>query len=180
MVCNRVQLIHYKVNFIIYSNISRPIIDLFSWKNFNFIRNIPSRFYNFLTYQKVLFYLNWFIKYLKSAPHKHNTSICSQRALFRDIHKVRNRQQQYLEFGHTRGEIQKKNAKKYISIKGGGGLELRKPSILIVPEWIMSFFFPERLHYCYIHFHCSYLYSYYNSARTSCIKCWVSAFHTET
>ncbi len=97
----------------------------------------------------------------------------------RDIHKVRRRQQQYPEFGHTRCEIQKKPAKKYISIKGGGGVKLRKPSILIVPEWTVSFFFPERLHYCYIDFHCSYLYSYYNSSRTSCIKCWDSAFRTE-
>jgi hypothetical protein len=52
----------------------------------------------------------------------------------RDIHKVRKRQHQYPEFGHTRGEIQKKPAKKYISIKGSGGVKLRKPSILIVPE----------------------------------------------
>ncbi len=40
-------------------------------------------------------------------------------------------------------------------------------------------FFPERLHCCYIDFHCSYLYSYYNSSRTLCIKCWDSAFRTE-
>ncbi len=40
---------------------------------------------------------------------------------------------QYLEFGHTQGEIKKKPAKKYISIQGGwGGLELRKPSFLMV------------------------------------------------
>jgi hypothetical protein len=35
----------------------------------------------------------------------------------------------------------------------------------------VAFFFPERLHCCYIDFHCSYLYSYYNSSRTLCIKC---------
>jgi hypothetical protein len=35
------------------------------------------------------------------------------------------------------------------------------------------------LHCCYIYFHCSYLYSYYDSSRTLCIQCWVSAFHTE-
>jgi len=45
---------------------------------------------------------------------------------------------------------------------------------LIVPEFHpLSFFFPERLYCCYIDFHCSYLYSYYNSFRTLCIKCWV-------
>jgi hypothetical protein len=32
---------------------------------------------------------------------------------------------------------------------------------------------------CYIHFRCSYLYSYYNSSRTFWIKCWDSAFRTE-
>jgi hypothetical protein len=34
----------------------------------------------------------------------------------------------------------------------------------------------ERLHCCYIDFHCSYLYSYYISSRTLCIKWWDSAF----
>jgi hypothetical protein len=33
---------------------------------------------------------------------------------------------------HTQGEIPKKPAKKYISIQGGRGLKLRKPSILVV------------------------------------------------
>jgi hypothetical protein len=41
----------------------------------------------------------------------------------------------------------------------------------------LSFFFPERLHCCYIDFHCSYLYS--NSSRTLWMKCWDSALHTE-
>ncbi len=70
----------------------------------------------------------------------------------RDIRKVRKRQHQYPEFGHTQGVIKKKPAKEYINIQQG-------------------FFFPERLHCCYIDFHCSYLYSYYNSSRTLCIKC---------
>jgi hypothetical protein len=48
----------------------------------------------------------------------------------RDIRKVRKRQHQYPEFGHTQGEIKKKPAKKYISIQGG--MKLRKPSILVV------------------------------------------------
>jgi RNase P/RNase MRP subunit p29 len=38
--------------------------------------------------------------------------------VFRDIRNVRKRQHQYPEFGHTQGEIQKKTAKKYISIQG--------------------------------------------------------------
>jgi hypothetical protein len=39
----------------------------------------------------------------------------------RDIHKVRNIQHQYPEFGHTQGEIQKNPAKIYISIQGRAG-----------------------------------------------------------
>jgi len=41
--------------------------------------------------------------------------------LTRDVRKVRERQHQYPEFGHTQGEIKKKPAKKYISIQGAGG-----------------------------------------------------------
>jgi GTP cyclohydrolase II len=41
--------------------------------------------------------------------------------LTRDVRKVRKRQHQYPEFGHTEGEILKKPAKKYISIQGAGG-----------------------------------------------------------
>jgi hypothetical protein len=48
----------------------------------------------------------------------------------RDIRKVRKRQHQYPKFGHTQGEIQKKPAKKYITIQGG--MKLRKPSIAAV------------------------------------------------
>jgi len=44
-------------------------------------------------------------------------------------------------------------------------------------SFIVSFLFPERLHHCcYIYFHCSYLYNYYNYSRTLCIKYWVSDF----
>ncbi len=39
--------------------------------------------------------------------------------------KVRKKKHQYLEFGHTKGEIKKKPAKKYIRIQGG--VKLRKP-----------------------------------------------------
>jgi hypothetical protein len=41
-----------------------------------------------------------------------------------DIHTVRKRQHQYPEFGHTEGEIQKKPAKKYISIQDRGGVKV--------------------------------------------------------
>jgi hypothetical protein len=59
-------------------------------------------------------------------------------------------------------------------------VKLRKPSILMVSSVSpLSFFFPRRINCCYINFHCSYLYSYYNSSRTLCIKCWDSAFSTE-
>ncbi len=47
----------------------------------------------------------------------------------RDIRKVKKRQHQYPEFGHTQGEIKKIPAKKYISIQGG--MKLRNPSILM-------------------------------------------------
>ncbi len=57
--------------------------------------------------------------------------------------------------------------------------KLRKPWWFLSFNPFLFFFFPERLHCCYIHFHCSYLYSYYNSSRTLCIKCWDSAFRTE-
>jgi hypothetical protein len=39
----------------------------------------------------------------------------------RDIRKVRRIQHQNPEFGHKQGEIEKKLAKKYISIQGEGG-----------------------------------------------------------
>ncbi len=64
----------------------------------------------------------------------------------KDIRKLRKRQHQYPEFGHTQGEIKKKPAKKYVSIQGG--MKLRKPSILMVPEFHLVFLFPGRLHRC--------------------------------
>jgi hypothetical protein len=59
----------------------------------------------------------------------------------RDIHKVRKRQHQYPEFGHTQGETPKKPAKIYISIQRAGGVKLIKPSILMVPEFHPVFLF---------------------------------------
>jgi len=41
------------------------------------------------------------------------------------------------------------------------------------------FLFLDRFHYCYIYFHNSHLYNYYNSSQTLWIKCWVSTFHTK-
>jgi hypothetical protein len=40
--------------------------------------------------------------------------------------------------------------------------------------FILSFLFPECVHCCYIYFHCSYLYKYYNCSQTIRIKWWVS------
>jgi hypothetical protein len=70
---------------------------------------------------------------------KQMQSILFSKLLIRDIRKVRKRQHQYPEFGHTQGEIFKKPAKKYVSIQAGGGL--RKPSILTVPEFHPVFLF---------------------------------------
>jgi hypothetical protein len=50
-----------------------------------------------------------------------------------DIRKVRKRQHQYPEFGHTQGEILQKPAEKYISIQRG--VETQEPSTLMVPEF---------------------------------------------
>jgi len=87
----------------------------------------------------------------------------------RDICKVRKREHQHPEFGHIQGEIKKKPATKYIGIQGVG-VKLKKPSILMVPEF-HPVFFPDRLHCCYIDFQSHYLSSNYNSSRTLCIKC---------
>jgi hypothetical protein len=69
----------------------------------------------------------------------------------RVILKVRKTQHQNPEFGHTQGEIQKKNSKKVHqhstgdetqkTINFGGKL-----------SFIVSFLFPERRHCCYIYF----------------------------
>jgi hypothetical protein len=80
----------------------------------------------------------------------------------RVIRKVRQTQHQNREFGHSQGEIKKKPAKKYISIQWGGGEgewgETQKTiNFGSKLSFILSFLFPERLHCCYIYFHCSYL-----------------------
>jgi len=61
------------------------------------------------------------------------------------------------------------------------GLKLTKIIKFWWVNWVSSYlsFFHERLHWCYIYFHCSYLYNYYNYSQTLCIKCWVSAFGTQ-
>jgi hypothetical protein len=90
----------------------------------------------------------------------------------RVICKVRKTQHQNPKFDHTRGEISKKLAKKYISFQrrvGGVVGELRKGGKL---SFTLSFLFPERLHCCYRYFHCSYPYNYYNYSRT--LVNWVS------
>ncbi len=51
-------------------------------------------------------------------------------------------------------------------------MKLRKPSIFVV-NWVSFylFLFHEHLWYCYMYFHCSYLYNYYDYSQTLCIKC---------
>jgi hypothetical protein len=77
------------------------------------------------------------------------------------------------------GEIRAKPAKKYFSIQEGrgGDVKLRKAPFLVYfkpqfhPVLIPSFLSPELLQRCYMYFHCSYLYNYYNYSRTLCSKC---------
>ncbi len=102
---------------------------------------------------------------------------CASFQFSEDIRKVRKRQHQYPEFGHTQGEIKKKPAKMYVSIQKLRvvklkGVELRKPSILMAPEFHPVFLLSWAAPLLLIDFHCSYLSSYYNSSRTLCIKCW--------
>ncbi len=58
--------------------------------------------------------------------------------LNRDIRKVRKRQHQYPEFGHTMGDIQKKPAKKYITIQGGGETQKTISRVLSCLSFMMS------------------------------------------
>jgi hypothetical protein len=53
----------------------------------------------------------------------------------RAIRKVRQTQHQNPEFGHTKGESERKLANKYISIQRG--MKLRKPTSLVV-NWVSS------------------------------------------
>jgi hypothetical protein len=72
----------------------------------------------------------------------------------------------------------KKNLKKStLALRGGETQKTIKIDGFL--SFTLSFFSPERLHCCYIYFHCSYLNRYYNSSRTLCIICWDSAFRTE-
>jgi hypothetical protein len=59
----------------------------------------------------------------------------------RDIRKVRKRQHRYPEFGHTQDEIFKNLQKSTLALNNRG--ETHEPSILMVPEFHQSFFFPE-------------------------------------
>jgi hypothetical protein len=100
--------------------------------------------------------------------------------IVRDICEVMKRQHQNPAFGHTQGEIIKKTCQKS-ALAFKVGVKLRKRPIWCFPEFhpVLSSF-PERLDCCSINFHWSYLYSYYDSSRTLCIKCWDSAFGTES
>jgi hypothetical protein len=56
------------------------------------------------------------------------------------MRKVRKRQHQYLEFGHTQGEIQN-NLQKSTLLAFNAGVKFRKPSILAVPQFHPVFLF---------------------------------------
>jgi len=88
----------------------------------------------------------------------------------RVIRKIRKKQHQNPEFGHTQGEILQKPAKKYTSIRGGG--ETQRTIIFCGKlSFILSFVYHERPQCCHIYFHCSYPYDYYNYSQPFYIKC---------
>jgi len=70
-----------------------------------------------------------------------------------------------LSLVQNRMRCKKKNLRKIrLALRGGG--ETQKCTIF-VPNWVSSGFdplfpFPERLHGCYIYFHCSYMCNFYN------------------
>jgi hypothetical protein len=67
---------------------------------------------------------------------------------------------QNIEFGHKQGEIIKKTCKKKdINIQGGEGETQKTINFSDKLSFNLSFISPERLHCCYIYFHCSYLYN---------------------
>jgi len=74
------------------------------------------------------------------------------------------------EFDHKQDEIPKKICNKStlsFSVGEVGKLwKLRKAFIDCFLSFTLSFFFPDRLHCCYVYFHYSYLYSSYNSSPT--------------
>ncbi len=87
-------------------------------------------------------------------------------------------QHQYPEFGPKSSEIQKTTRKKSILAFRRRGYNSEMHNFLYETEFhpvlTLSFFFPERHHYCYIYFHCFYMCNCYNY-----LECWVSAFHTQ-
>ncbi len=93
------------------------------------------------------------------------------------IRKVRKRQGAYPSLVMHGLRFKKNMQKGTLAFKGGDETQ-KIINFYCFLSFTVAFFFPERLHCCYIDFHCSYLYSYYNSSRTLCIKCWDSAFRT--
>jgi hypothetical protein len=91
-----------------------------------------------------------------------NFLVCSEFRHYTVIGKVMKTQHQNSEFNSTGWDSIKNLQKNTLDFNGGSN------SV----SFILSFLFSERLHY-------SYLYNYDNYSQTLCIKCWVSAFHTE-
>ncbi len=69
-------------------------------------------------------------------------------------------------------EVSFKNPyKKYIGIQGGRwGRDSKTINFCGKFSFILSFLFLEHLQCCYIYFHYSYIYNYYNYCQTLCIK----------
>jgi hypothetical protein len=65
-----------------------------------------------------------------------------------------------------RKNLQKKSTLAFKEGRGWGGTL----KTINFSEFHPVFFSPER-RACYIYFHCSYMYDYYNSSPTLCIKC---------
>jgi hypothetical protein len=90
------------------------------------------------------------------------------------IGEVRKTQHPNPEFGHTQGDIKEKTCKKkYYTIQRR--MKLRKPSILVVNSVssYLSFFLSASIAATYIFTAIIF------NGQTLCIKCSVSAFHTE-
>jgi hypothetical protein len=87
----------------------------------------------------------------------------------RVFHKVRKASTRSLSWVQNRlRSLNPKPTKKYISLQGGRWNSEMHHFLCQTefhPVLIPSFLFPERLHCCYIYFHCSYMYNYY-----TCLK----------
>jgi hypothetical protein len=108
---------------------------------------------------------------LSSSTHDHQKASHRISEFFCQVRKT---QTQSLELGPKESEIQKQKPAKQstLAFKLGG---VRRGCEVLTPSFLPSFL-PFRwvpLYWCCIYFSC------WNYSRTLCIKCWVSAFHTQ-